>query len=422
MPQKDQKTYQLNLTTIAFTFFIASRFIALFLAHIKSSDVAYYLNISEKIFFLDFIPYLDFSFEYPPLSLIAIYLPALISQIDSSAAYYIYFICMMFFIDYFSLKLTQNFCKKLQIPEKEIACVTIIYSLFGLMVFELLYYRLDLIVALFFLLSITVIENKKGQISPLNKSFFTTIITGFFYKIIPAINAPIAIFFSHFKNSKNNQEAIKKIIISTTIFAFLIIFIISLLQVTTNHNFIKNMLYHQDRDIQIESSFSSLLILKNLVFNEKIYFYLSHGALNIKASEPYIYLSKFFGNLILISFYLLVFCKLLKNSSKKIFTSHLLIEGTIVTIMIFLSFQRVLSPQFFIWLIPIVAIFIVKNNSKKLLLAFLALFFSTFIIFTVDYFALTAQNKTLLTVLILRNIFLILFTIILTKNFLKKLN
>ena len=418
---KNQKNYQINLSLIAFCFFILSRIFAITLSFPNISDVFYYLEVFDKISLLNQIPYKDFLFEYPPLTLPIIYLSGIFSPIDNGQSYFIFFISIIFLADFFCLKISQSYCKKLKMSDHEIAYMTILYSLFGLLLFKLIHHRLDIFIALFFTSSLMLFNSKSKNLKP---TFFANAICGFFYKIIPILNAPIAILFKGFQE-KSVKESIIKIIKDSSIFAAIIIFLILSLELITNHNFIKSMLYHQERGIQIESSFASIVILKSWIFGQEIFIYQGYGAWNIKASQAFTSISKIFGSLILLSFYLIIFLKLLQKKIKnqKIeITDQSFFEATLITILIFISFQRVLSTQFLIWIIPFAAILIAKNNSIKLLLAFSMIFLATFAIFSIDYFAILNQEPILLTILILRNLFLMAFTTILAINYLKKLN
>jgi hypothetical protein len=185
------------------------------------------------------------------------------------------------------------------------------------------------------------------------------------------------------------------------------------------------MMLHQERGIQLESSYASVLLLKNLLeigVNSEVYN--EFVGWNIAANIFFEEIAKTFGNLVFMGFWAALFFIFLgkKNAGKKInFSDAQFLELTLITILLFLSFQRVLSLQFFIWLIPVSAIWLAKNRSVKFLLVFCFLFFSSFFIFSIDYLALTSQIPIMVVAIILRNLVLVIFTSWLAINFLKKL-
>lgn len=387
-----------NRFLYAFIFFVLTRLVAIFFGLPSASDItlyfAYFLNLDSGL-----SPYSQFSLEYPPLVLVPIFLAGKIdsqSLIDYSAGFSV----IMFFADCACLMVCYQYCKNhLRMSDQKISEMIFFYALFGLPMFQLLYQRLDLIVALFLSLSLILFRGSK-------LIFALSAFLGFFYKIIPALIMPAAIIIK--------EKRPIKIIKNSLIFLVSLFCAIWILELFTDHSFVKNMLFHAERDIHFESLFGSLIILQNLLVGKISIIYQNYGSFIIKASKPLIDFSKFFGHLILITFYVALFFKF-RNRQK--ISDEDFLNVSLLTILLFLTFQRVLSPQFFIWLIPILSIWLVQNYSRKIFLIFLFLFLATWAVFSIDYSALVGQEPILVTILCLRNFVLLGVTIFLIKNF-----
>ena len=418
---KGQKNFlETNLDGLVFAFFIITRLLAIFFSLPCITDIGYYLEISQDIS-SQLVPYKNFSFEYPPLAVLPIYFPSLILDTHSFETYYLSFAMLMFLCDFLCLKLCQNYCRnQLAFSKREIAYMTLLYSFFGLLMFRIIYHRLDLLVALFFMTSLLFFKSKNQKLSA---SFFANSFLGFFYKIIPILNAPLAIIFKSNLSSKGSKEFIFKVAIYSSLFAVTIIATTFLLDHLTDNNFIKNMLFHQERGIQIESSFAALLIVKSFLLNQPLEVIFSYGSVGLKGEIFIEKIAKFLGFFLLLLFYASVFFifleKKIRNKKFNI-SEEIFLESTLISILLFVAFQRVLSTQFFIWLIPILAIFLAKNRSPKLLVIFSFLFLLTFLIFSY-YPSLFNQEPILLTMICVRNIVLMILTCCLTSNFLSKL-
>lgn len=408
----------INPTELAFIFFILTRIIALFFSFPCLSDVLLYFNVFTNLH-LEASPYSQFTFEYPPLSIVPIYLSGWLLEDSSFTSYFLCFASIMFFCDFCCLAICQNFCKnRLAMSNNDIAHMTLLYSLFGLILFRILYHRLDVIVALFFASSLMLFQAKKPQLSV---PFFINGLLGFFYKIVPAITMPAAIIFKAFSAS-DLKKTILKICLNSVIFISCLAAITVFLEIHSHHHFIKNMLLHDQRGIQVESVYSSFLMLINPLLGQPLTINLFYTGFDIVTHPYFEKITKYLGNAVLLIFFFSLFIKLVqqKRCGQKIEISEKnFLDVTLISLLLFLAFQRVLSAQFFIWLIPITSIWLVKNRSILFLLSFAFLFLATFFIFSIDYYALICQIPILVTTLFLRNLCLLITTYLITAKFFK---
>jgi hypothetical protein len=407
----------IKTSDLVLAFFILTRVIPVLLSFPCATDVPLYLTYFQKLD-LSLKPYSQFNLVYPPLTLIFIYFPGLPLKDTNLASYYFSFAFFMFLVDFFCLKTCQLYCKKcLLMTEKEISYMSILYALFTLAMFRLLYHRLDLVIALIFTTSLFFFEARNPK---LKTSFFINALVGFFYKIAPAFTFPIAIIFK----SVNGKKMVKVICLQSLFFITSLILIIWALEIYTDHNFIKNMMIHAQRGIQVESTYSSFLMFNNLLHNEHSSLYHDFGSWNVEGGFYLEIIARFLGNFALLFFYAAIFWILFnKNKLKRriIISENHFLDATLITILLLLSFQKVLSMQFFVWLAPIAAIWLARNDSRKFLAIFSFIFLTSSFIFS-DYFNLIEEKSIFVIALFLRNNLLVIITCFLTHRFLKNLS
>lgn len=406
----------------SFIFFIFTRFVAICLSLPAITDVPNYLNdfISGCIYQMN--AYRDFSFEYPPLSLLPIYFPAIFRRELNLESYFLIFSSLMFLADFCCLKICQFYCKdRFKLNMREISYMTTLYSLFGLMMFRILYHRLDIVVALFISLSLVFFHAKSKK---LEFKFFLNGFLGFFYKIVPVFLIPCGVILKAFSGTSSTKKIFIKIALQLTLFLFVISAAILCLEVYTNNRFVENMMFHEERGVQIESIFGSILIMMSCIFDGIYKINHGYGGWNIESNFYIEFIAKYLGFVVLAAFYAVLFFALIhkKNQGKKIkITDEDFLSASLITIMITLSFQRILSTQFFIWLIPLASIWIAKSRSVKYLIAFSLIFFGAFFIFSIDFFAILWFEPIMSSVLLLRNILLVTATCIITAQFFRKI-
>jgi len=405
----------IKTSDLVLAFFILTRIIVLLLSFPCTTDVPLYLTYFQKLD-LGLKPYSQFDLEYPPLTLIFIYFPGLLLKEIDFTTYYLSFAFFMFWVDFFCLKTCQIYCKKrLLMTEKEISYMSLLYILFTLAMFRLLYHRLDLVIALIFTTSLFFFEAKNPK---LKTGFFINALVGFFYKIVPAFTLLIAIIFK----SVNSKKMVKLICLQSLFFITSLILIIYALEIYSDYNFIKNMMIHAQRGIQIESTYSSFLMFNNLLHNEHSSLYHDFGSWNIEGGFYLEIIAKFLGNFALLFFYAAIFWILFKEERKITISENHFLDATLITILLLLSFQKVLSMQFFVWLAPIAAIWLARNDSRKFLAIFSFIFLASSFIFSVNYLNLIEEKPIFVIALFLRNILLVIVTCFLTHRFLKNLS
>jgi len=418
MQLPDQKSFLRNKDKEVLAFFVISRIFAIFASAVFISDVGDYQKYAQNIISLGLMPYADFSFQYPPLSLLPIYFSGIFLSEIYYKSYLIIFSCLMMAIDFSCLALCRKYCQNhLKFNLSQVNYMTLLYSLFGALLFALIYHRLDMVIA-FLLISLVALSLNKEK----SYSFFALSIGGFFYKVVTVFMAPLAIILQSFALRKQKKEALLQIIKISLIYLSLLAILLITIDFIFSQKLIINIFNPQDQGIHIQSLYGSILLLANSTLATNFEISYNYGIFSISSSVFFEALSKILVWLAIIAFYVsLVFSLYEKKDKKIIFDSYLFLEGCLVVMMIILSLHRVLTPQLFIWIIPLISIYLTKNSSKFIFGSFLAIFVATFYLYHFDASDLAAEELLKIIVLFCRNIILVILTANLTTSFFKKL-
>jgi len=412
MQIKGQKNFPSSEASfqISIFFFVITRIIALLFSYNVLSDIIFYYGDYNK-FFYSLIPYVHFDFEYQPLSLIPIFASGIFSNTSNIGNYYLTFITLMMVVDIFNLYLSIQLGKKYNLDRRSMGFMILSYSLLSLLLFKLIYHRLDIVVTTFILLSALAFLNKKKGLLYLNSYL------GFFYKIISAFSLPAAIIINEHHKGISTRTYIKKISTESLKFLFYLVATMIVIQIIANE-YIYSLLYHTKRGIQIESIYGSSALFFNFLTNKISQIEFNYGSFNIVTNKYLEVLAKYLGFVILASFYLFLFISTLKN---RINRSDFL-EISLLIFLIFISFQRVLSPQFLIWIIPLFSVYLSINKSNFNFIIVCLIYLITAIIFYPNYHSLTNQEPILINLLFIRNLLLIFITFRIFNNLFKKTN
>jgi len=322
----------------------------------------------------------------------------------------------------------------------------ILFIIFGLLLLNFLYDRLDFWLAgLIFLAFIALISRQTYWLS------FFLLAIAINFKLIPIFLAPIFLIGSlpleYFKNFSANffdqkiwlalfKRGLVLVILTAVIFLPFYFY-------DSNHVF-DFFTYHQSRGLQLESFFSSLLLIGSW-FNVPLHIYHDFGAYNLQAPGVS-FLAKI--SLPLICFLVLVLAWRFLLSFKKIFSKinvfsfgkahhlaqfqpQIFLKLVIVVLLVVMIFSKVLSPQYLLWLVPLYPFLAVKNKDNVLALIFFifSLFLTNLIYpYLYSYFIhgqillasgvtiWSSPTTTAIIVLLARNILLIITALFLIKS------
>jgi hypothetical protein len=322
--------------------------------------------------------------EYPSLSIFIFILPLLFS----SKYYEIFFLlltCLIFLLTFLTLR---------RFFSSASANYFLIFTLLSGLGTALS--RFDIIPALFVLLTLLAAAKNRFFLS----YFFLTI--GIALKVYPVILFPF-LLIHHYRHSSLPK------FLRTVLFFFLINFVLFF-------TYSKSLIYLSHRPFHIESFPASLIALSTIFSKLQIYFANSFGSLNIFSIHsswlfPVLNFSLGFSFFIFYLFILLIQWKR---------PTSLLSTFTFILLILLIT-AKVFSPQYLLWLNPLLSVFIFKNRSLTLLWILICLL--TGLIYPFLYYDFkflphaSIPNLYLLVVSIIRNFLLVLFALKLFRHY-----
>lgn len=347
-----------------------------------NSDVWYYFDLAKKMV-SGLIPYVDFKFEYPPLAIIPIWIPGLIK---TDAAGYIqsfrFFQCAL---DLGFLFLFTHLFGDHQHYKRFL----IIYSLISVFMAIMIYDRLDLIFS-FMVFGCLVTTNER--------SLFWSLL-GIPFKLLSAIFVPFQVVSFYQNKNLNLKSFLKWCVLPMALIWGIVLLLFKL-------KFLMFLSYHHARGIQIESTWATLYFLMQKFQGLGMQIEYAFVSQQLKDVPEWILFLANYSILVFLSLLLLLFY----------FKKNSLPQYLLTSLLVFMCFAKVLSPQYFIWLMPLMIFFI----EEKLQLFLFALITAISGYILIHYGELMAQAPWAWWSLTIRNLALILWVILRFKGHLKK--
>lgn len=387
---------------LAFLLFVVTRLVILFGYQAYVTDVILYFDQASRGW-SGLKAYTDFFFPYPPLSLLLLYLP-MFGDPGNFWEYRNFFNKEMFIVDIAVFLTLAYFIRyRLKFAARREFAVLTTYSLLGLFVGHLIYDRIDLGVV-WFTLAVVMSSTRVLWLA-----LFSNL--GILFKFIPALPAG----FLFFDREKKWQK---------TLLHGLALFVPALgviwaVELISNPGILKYLFEHGARGIQVESIWATPWMLAHTFFGwtgggvET-----NFGAQHLgQIPEWYVGLSKGSGLAVMGGLAWKVWRMPARRDAA--FASQLVLT----VLLVFLSTQRVLSPQFMIWLLPWAAIVMTDRSSSWMKRGLLgAVFALTYIGFDLGYWEFVRFNPFFVSVVALRNVVLVAVTVITVRELLSSWN
>ena len=338
------------------------------------------------------VPYLDFTLEYPPLALLFFVLPRLASSFVSD--YIILFKAEVLLAILIGLVITYLIsCRMGKAPWK----MMLVYTMCILAVGPIIAEQFDIFPAVLTLGSLYAFLSGK------NKTAWALLALGALTKIYPLFLAPVYLAIAW--RNRQYRSATAGILTALLIGAVFILPFVFL-----GLESLKSLAeYHMQRGIQLESTYSSFLLIADRLGLTQINPVFNYGSWNLIGgpTETLTKLSSYFIVILLVLVYGFIFRSIKpgKSQSTRLGTYALLV------LSIVLITSKVLSPQYLIWLVPIIPL--VLQRGRNIILAFFVLIGAlSYYLFPHVYMELTRLEIVPVTILFFRNLFLIALTVL----------
>ncbi len=336
------------------------------------------------------IPYRDFTFEYPPFSLLFFLLPQLLTaSIDN---YQIVFQLQVFLFILLGLFLLYRIGK---LQGRPVLGMFVVYTLAILASGPIIIQSYDIFPAILLLLSCYLFMANKHVFS------WMVLAMASLTKVFPLFIAPV--FLVYYLKTREYKRILSGIgVFAITSFAILIPF----LAISPGSLF--NLIdYHTQRGIQIESIYSSCVLFADKIglIEANLEFYAGSWHLTGSVAEALATASTFLMLIALLFSYWLIYNRIVPGKSLVYET------GTYLLLVISIVFvtSKILSPQYLIWILPLLPL-LLSNTRYFIWIFFLVAGGATFYIFPLSYLDLIDLSPFVVMVLVLRNALLLALT------------
>ena len=339
-------------------------------------------------------PYRDFAVEYPPLALFFMLIPRLFSPFAST--YILGFTLEILLFDLLAMLLIAAFSQKLALSLWKTLSI---YTLALLSIGPLMINRYDLIPAVMLLAAIYAFTCGRTKIA------WALLAAGTMTKIFPVVVAPIFLIFDLAR--QRYQRALSgTITFGLTAAAIALPFFI-----LSPHGLWESFSYQAQRGLQIESVLASLLLLGQKLGLTTLTIGIASGAIDV--SSPLAdALSKITPAMVLISlaavfwlYYRRQRAALAQHGATEDITQAeiaCLIAFSMLAVLAFMLSDKVLSPQFIIWLYPFITLITGRFRRLSWLL-FIAIGLMSYLIFPTGYLNLEEGDGRMIAILLARN-------------------
>ncbi len=340
------------------------------------------------------LPYRDFNIEYPPFSLIFFILPAIISNSFGAynpERYILLFQAESFLLAVATLILVWQLLRTLY-PVARLNWRLAFFTAATILICLYVFRRFDISATFLVTLSFYLLYKQRqpgwgGAVLGLATAA----------KLFPAVLLPIMLIY-YWRGKRDRDFALRTMVgfgmaVGVTVLPFVITGLPGLLA------FLK---YHGERGVQVESLFASLIWLGSIFGLTNIKSSVDHGSINFVSS---------WGQTLATTATLLTVAGLLaffgylwwatRQSGRRLRVDWMLQAGAIAILWFILS-NKVLSPQYLVWLLPFAAFW----RGPKIWLYFAALTLS-FIAFPFMVLGVVAVDWQPMLVILLRNLLLV---------------
>jgi len=399
LPEKKQRRLVTALFLLAQVFIWTIAFEVLWYGDRSITDTPVYYDYASRIS-EGMMPYRDFASEYPPVAMLLFSLPRLFSGAGYSwfviafEAEMLAFSCgIVWLLSLVAWRQWHNVGK--------LAGALATYTVFLLCLGSIVELRFDLAAAFLMLASLTCFVTDRRLAA------WMLLGVGIMTKIVPVLIAPL-FFISLFR-----RRIFREMITGPAVMVLSAAVIALPFLLMSPSGLANAFLYHVERPLQLESSWASPLLLMAKFGGYELRIINSYGSHNVfaSASDALAMLSGPITVLVLLAGYW-IYWRRSSNNNETTWDAALLVRFTAVAIATFIFGGKVFSPQFLIWLLPLIPL--IKGRDRGLITGlFAAVLLLTQWEFPARYWELYLLQKHMVVEVAARNLLLGLVLVLL---------
>jgi uncharacterized membrane protein len=339
------------------------------------------------------VPYRDFPVEYPPGALPAFALPALARP--SFSLYNREFQILMALCGVGALAAMWWALRSLRARPERMAAALTFFALSPLVLGSVILYRYDLWPAALTVAGLAAVLGRRERLG------FAALGLGVAAKAFPAVALPPA--FVYVWRTRGRREALVCLGVAVAVTAVLVVPFL----VLAPHGVWESIVHQTTRPLQIESLGSAFLLAAHHLWGFALTLDSSHGSQNLVGHAPHT------AGAISSALLLVSLLGIWVAAARGPATPERLVRWTAASVTAFIAFDKVLSPQFLIWLLPLVPLVRGRRGLAASALLGLALLL-TQIWFPIRYFDLVHFDPFPSWVLLARDLVLVALLVVLT--------
>jgi hypothetical protein len=385
-------------------FFCFEVFVTIRNFSVQLGDLQVYYALSKNIIVKGLVPYRDFSLEYPPLAIIPTIIPQLLCLIRATQfeGFIVFFALQNLLIGWWMGHLVLKTAKGFLEESRAVEVGRIYWLLWGISL-PIFLFRYDGFVALSTILFIYFMVIASPAVSGV------WLAVGILVKIYPIV------FFLPIMMYCIINKQFKYLFLFLCGFSAVFVLGLGATYLLVGNDLVTFLKYHQLRGIQIESVLGAFLLFWYKIMGLPLNTIANFGAIHLVTSQTESLLR-------IVSWGFPLSYLLLSGSIYRLFRKQsqvsfeLLLSALGAVLMLFLVFNKVLSPQYLIWFLPIVPFL-----RSKILYCFAAAFMITIFIYPGSYHRLVEMKFLWVVLLNVRNglIFVMLLLTLFPKPFYK---
>jgi hypothetical protein len=339
------------------------------------------------------VPYRDFPLEYPPGALPAFVLPAI--GLPAKTVYNREFQLLMALCGVGALAAMWWALRSLGATAERTAAALSFFALAPLVLGSVILYRYDLWPAALTVAGLAAVLARRERVG------FAALGLGVAAKAFPAVVLPPALVYVW--RTRGRREALLCLASAAAVAAVAVVPFLAL----APHGVWDSIVQQTTRPLQIETLGSALLLAAHHLWGLALTMRSSHGSQNLVGSTPHA-VGSVSSALLLVSL-LGIWLAAARGPA----TPERLVRWTAASLAAFVAFDKVLSPQFLIWLLPLVPLVRGRRGIAASALLALALLL-TQIWFPIRYFDLVRFDPFPSWVLLARDLVLVALLVVLT--------